>query len=236
MSTTPVFGITLGEEGQSQGWPTANELFRLIELFGGTLQFIDFGLDTPPGSPAEGDTYWTGSSPSGDWATHDAEIATYFNSEWKFYDPKSSGLDITGVWAFIDDEDHPVVFSSTTNTWAVVTRAQSESLTITDPTSSENVSLFFTNKAVTITEMRCVLQGSGSQSVTWTVKHGSSRASGTPVVTAGTTTTNITTGDDVTSFDSEAVAADSFIWVETSALVATVDEMALTVYFEETTG
>ncbi|MCP4661039.1 MAG: DUF2793 domain-containing protein [bacterium] len=141
MSTTPVFGITLGEEGQASGWPTANELFRKLELLAGTLQFIDFNLNTPPGSPAEGDTYWTGGSPTGDWATHDHEIVTYFNAEWIFIDPKSDGLDIDGIYAFKSDQNQAIVFSTTTDSWGSIARMQSANVFEAGCTFEDDVTL-----------------------------------------------------------------------------------------------
>ncbi len=40
-------------------------------------------LATPPGSPAKGDRYIVGPSPSGNWVGHENEIVTY-NTSWEF--------------------------------------------------------------------------------------------------------------------------------------------------------
>ena len=40
-----------------------------------------------PGSPAVGATYWVGASPTGSWAGHAQDIATWTGSAWTFHDP-----------------------------------------------------------------------------------------------------------------------------------------------------
>ena len=107
------------------------------------------------------------------------------------------------------------------------------SIIIEDPTATEDLSFFFSNLAITITEMRAVLTGSSTPSVTWTVRHGTDRnATGAEVVTSGTATTSTTTGSDVTSFNDATVLADSHLWVETTAQGGTADSLLITVIFE----
>jgi len=115
------------------------------------------------------------------------------------------------------------------------TITDSKSITIETPTDAEDLSMFFTNKAVTITEIRAVLIGSDTPSVTWTIRQNATdrSAAGTEVVTGGTTTTSITGGSDVTSFDDETVPADSFVWLETTAQSGTVTQLAVTIIFTE---
>lgn len=109
-----------------------------------------------------------------------------------------------------------------------------KSITIESPTSTEDLDIFFTNKAITITEMRAVLVGSDTPSVTWTIRHGTDRsASGAEVVTSGTTTTSTTTGSDVTSFNDATIVADSFVWLETTAQSGTVTTLAITIFYDE---
>lgn len=109
-----------------------------------------------------------------------------------------------------------------------------KSITIEAPTNAEDISFFFTNKAITITEMRAVLTGSATPSVTWTVRHGTSRdAAGAEVVTSGTVTTSVTTGSDVVTFNDATIVADSFVWIETTAQSGTVLSLAITIYYTE---
>jgi hypothetical protein len=118
--------------------------------------------------------------------------------------------------------------------WDTPTR--SKSITIEDPVATEDISIFFTNKAITITEMRAVVRGT-TPSVTWTIRHNATdrSAAGAEVVTSGTTTTSESTGDDVTSFNDATIAADSFVWLETTAQTGTVDELHVTIIYRETT-
>jgi len=109
----------------------------------------------------------------------------------------------------------------------------SKTITIEDPTSSEDISMFFTNLAISVQEMRAVVRGS-TPSVTWTVRHGTDRSgTGAEVVTGGTTTTSQTSGSDVTTFNDATIVADSFVWVETTAQTGTVDELTITVIYTE---
>lgn len=109
--------------------------------------------------------------------------------------------------------------------------SDSKAITIEAPTASEDLSVFFTERAITITEMRAVVRGS-TPSITWTIRHAADRAAaGIEVVTGGTTTTSQTTGSDVTSFDDATIPADSFVWLETTARTPVVAEMSVTIVY-----
>jgi hypothetical protein len=113
---------------------------------------------------------------------------------------------------------------------------KSKSISIEDPTNAEDITAFFTNCAITIVEMRAVLIGSATPSVTWTIRHSTTTdrsATGTEVVTGGTTTTSTTSGSDVTSFNDATVEADEFVWLETTAKSGTVDELHVTIFYTE---
>jgi hypothetical protein len=109
----------------------------------------------------------------------------------------------------------------------------SKSITVESPGASEDISVFFSNLAITITEIRAVVRGT-TPSVTWTVRHGTDRsAAGAEAVTGGTTTTSQSTGSDVTAFNDATIVADSFVWLETTAQTGTVDEMSVTIVYTE---
>jgi hypothetical protein len=109
-----------------------------------------------------------------------------------------------------------------------------KSLTILEPTGSEDISIWFTQPAITITHVAAVLVGSSTPSVTWTLRHGTDRSgAGSELVTGGTTTTTVTTPDEVTSFDDATVIADSHVWLETTAQSGTVDSINLTITYTE---
>lgn len=114
------------------------------------------------------------------------------------------------------------------------TAQKSKSITIEQPTNVEDVSMFFTPVALTVSEIRVVLRGSTSPSVSWTVRYGSDRGGvGTEIVIGGTTTVNVTDGDDVTVLDNAVIPADSFIWLETSAKSGTVNALHITIRYTE---
>lgn len=59
---------------------------------------IDKDLNTPPGSPSDGDLYIVGSLPTGDWASNADEIA-FYQSGWYFISPNE------GVSLWVNDEN-----------------------------------------------------------------------------------------------------------------------------------
>lgn len=79
------FNITTLSASQNQKEVTINDAFYLIDalLRAGALSAGD---TTPPGSPAEGDVYILGGSPTGAWSGQGNKIAYYANG-WKFITP-----------------------------------------------------------------------------------------------------------------------------------------------------
>jgi len=132
----------------------------------------------------------------------------------------------TGEQAFLD-ADHTKLdgISAGADVTTVI-----KAITVEDPTSSEDITMFFTPIAITITEMRAVVRGT-SPSVTWTIRHHATDRSnaGNEVVTGGTTTTSESTGSDVTSFNDATIPADSYVWLETTAESGTTDELSVTI-------
>lgn len=116
----------------------------------------------------------------------------------------------------------------------VLNPIRSKSITIESPTSSEDIGLFYSNEAITITQIRAVLVGSSTPSVTWTLRHSTTdrSATGTEAVTGGTTTTSTTTGSNVTSFN-DATATAGWLWLETTAQSGTVDKLEITIYYRQ---
>jgi hypothetical protein len=109
--------------------------------------------------------------------------------------------------------------------------ASPKAISIADPTSAEDVTFFFTPIEVTVTIVEVVLRGSATPSVTLSVRYNSDRsAAGTAVVNAQTVT-NTTTGTAVTLTSDVVIPANSFVWLETSAVSGTVDELSVTLIF-----
>lgn len=110
----------------------------------------------------------------------------------------------------------------------------SKGITVEAPTAAEDLSMFFTPVAITVTKIVAVLVGSATPSVTWTLRHSTDRsAAGNEVVTGGTATTSVSTGSVVTSFDDATIPADSFVWLETTAQSGTVGQVTVTAIYTE---
>jgi len=89
--------MTLVSASQAQKEVTVNTALVTIDslLNAGA---IDRGLDTPPGSPADGDVYIIGSTPTGAWASNAGELA-YYQAGWYFITPNE------GLTIWVNDED-----------------------------------------------------------------------------------------------------------------------------------
>lgn len=73
---------------------------------------IDKDLSAPPASPVVGDTYLVAATATGDWATHDDDIAVYYADGWAFYTP------VRGWRVFVDDESADYRFDG--SGWVIV--------------------------------------------------------------------------------------------------------------------
>lgn len=104
-----------------------------------------------------------------------------------------------------------------------------KTIAIENPTNAENISFFFTKHAMVLSEIRSILKGSSTPSVTFSIRYGTDRSgAGTEVVTSGITVTSTTTGQVTTSFNNGTIPANNFVWITTSAKSGTVTELAVT--------
>lgn len=94
---TPNLGLPFIAQGQAQKEVTHNEALNELDAIV-QLAVLDRDLAAPPGSPAQGDRYIVGPSPTGAWAGQTNNIALYLDGAWKFYVPK------TGWLAWVVDE------------------------------------------------------------------------------------------------------------------------------------
>lgn len=86
--TTPRLGLPYIQVQQAQKEVAHSEgLVRLDALVQPVAQQI--GLNTPPGSPAEGQLWVVGLSPTGAWAGQANRIAQRIGGAWRFYVPTS---------------------------------------------------------------------------------------------------------------------------------------------------
>ena len=172
MATTNHLGITLVDQSQSQKEVTVNQAFTRVDamLNTGAKSRV---TNTPPGSPASGDLYIVGSSPTGAWATHALSLA-YFDQTWKFIAPG------TGMTLYVNDESKIYSYSgsawvaapSGTVTSASVVSANGFAGSIGTPTSTPAITI-----STSITGM---LKGNGTAL--------SAATAGTDYVAPGTVT------------------------------------------------
>ena len=103
MTTTTHLAITLVEQAHAQKEVTVNTALAKIDaiLNTGAKSRV---TATPPGSPAAGDVYIVGPSPTGAWAGQANAIA-YYDQSWKFIAPNE------GMALWVNDEDVPYIYS-----------------------------------------------------------------------------------------------------------------------------
>lgn len=82
MSTSADLGISYIAGQQAQPEITHNTALNQIQIL--QTGVISVALNTPPGSPVEGDTYILGASPTGAWAGRANCLAGYFGTAWVF--------------------------------------------------------------------------------------------------------------------------------------------------------
>lgn len=85
MSTTARLGLPYIVTSQAQKEVTHNQGLDRLDAFV-TPVVVDIA-DSPPGSPASGDLYIVGSSPTDDFTGHENELAQYQSGGWVFYTP-----------------------------------------------------------------------------------------------------------------------------------------------------
>ena len=101
-----------------------------------------------------------------------------------------------------------------------------KSITIENPTASENMCIFYAPVAMTITEIRGVI--TGATSVSFKVVSGTSRnAVTTEHNSSDVVCSSVTTGD-VATITTDAVAAGSWVAVKTSAIAGAPTELVIT--------
>jgi hypothetical protein len=106
------------------------------------------------------------------------------------------------------------------------------SFTIELPTDADEFSWFFTNKAITATELRLVTKGT-TPSTGIILYHALDRShtagsGATTIVTQ--TVTSTTTGHSLTSFDDATIPADSFVWIDVGTVTGTVTTVSGTMF------
>lgn len=88
---TPRLSLPLLMPSQAQKHVTHNEA---IDRLDGLVQLVvqEIGLDSPPGTPAEGAVWQVGAAPVGDWIGQSGSLARWRNNGWDFITPETGWL------------------------------------------------------------------------------------------------------------------------------------------------
>jgi hypothetical protein len=132
MSVTPNNGLPLLPENTLLQYLIFNELaLRLDALL--QLSVLDRGLNTPPGSPADGDRYIVGASPTGAWVGKASQVAVWVAADaaWTFLVP------VAGWQAYVIDESSQYAFNGTA--WALASGGAADRSTVTALSISSGV-------------------------------------------------------------------------------------------------
>ena len=106
-----------------------------------------------------------------------------------------------------------------------------KAITIENPTSTENITLFYTPEAITLSRISGVITGTGG--VPYIISFGSSRSTGLAANTLTTISSN-TIGQNLTSFSQANIPADNWVWLTTGTITAAPTSLNLTISYTKT--
>lgn len=125
------------------------------------------------------------------------------------------------------DEESYIIWDETINSLRYEPRKQlntSKQLTIEQPTTEDDISMFYTSEGIILEQLTVVVRGD-SPSVVVNIKHSLDRDSvGTPIISNPNTISNETLGDINTSFNDGNIPPNSYVWLEFDNVTGTVDE------------
>ncbi|WP_170415831.1 DUF2793 domain-containing protein [Ruegeria atlantica] len=84
---SPKLNLPFLQPSQAQKHITHNEALRRLDLIV-QLSIASTGASTPPSVPEQGELHAIGSSPAGDWAGHEGELAAWLDDGWHFVTPE----------------------------------------------------------------------------------------------------------------------------------------------------
>lgn len=100
-----------------------------------------------------------------------------------------------------------------------------KSFSIPAPQSGDNFTIFYTETATTLTQVLAVVKGPASPSVTFTMRYASDRSAAGTLAIVATTVTSTTSGQ-IAPLQQMPIPANSFVWVELTAVSETVEEFS----------
>ena len=107
----------------------------------------------------------------------------------------------------------------------------SKTLTLQEPTASDDITVFRTDVAITVQEVIACSTGT-SPDTTYQLKHHTDRSNAGNALTTSAATTSTTTGD-VASLSDATIPANSWVWIETSAASGTSVYLSVDIRYTE---
>jgi len=109
---------------------------------------------------------------------------------------------------------------------------QSRGITIIDPTASDDASIFFTTRAITVSEVRSHI--TGTTNVVFNIQHASTRTgTGLNVFTSNITLTSTAGQQNNSGFNDNTIPANSWVWLNVVSVSGTPTRFHATVVFSE---
>jgi len=107
-----------------------------------------------------------------------------------------------------------------------------KSITVPDPTSGENITMFYLDNAAQFDRVWTVVSGS-NPSVSWQIMSSSTRSAAGFAITGDTTSGATSSGAGITTIISPAVTVNggTWVWLKTTSTGGTVNEFHLTTRF-----
>ncbi len=110
---------------------------------------------------------------------------------------------------------------------------RSKSITIELPQDGENLTLFYTTKIITISELASIVSGV-SPSQNWSLRFGPNRDDiGTEIINGGSTTAVQDVGLVETTLDNDVIPANSWVWLTTATQSGTVERFHVTMTYTQ---
>ncbi len=89
--TSPKLGLPYIQPAQAQKHVTHNEAVRALDTLV-QLRIAEFGSETAPETPAQGETHALGPAPGGAWTGQSGKLATWDGMAWQFLRPQEGWL------------------------------------------------------------------------------------------------------------------------------------------------
>ncbi len=111
-------------------------------------------------------------------------------------------------------------------------QVESKGIAVENVVDSEDITIFFTDQAITVIEVRCVFVGT-TPSTAVDIRHHTDRSNaGNDLDTTAMTCSSTTTGNSFTSgFEDATIPLDSFVWFETASTSGTTDLLHIEIIY-----